>query len=119
MFARHEFVQALHIDMARLNLLIERGWICPVQLNGTPMFRDVDLARASLIGDLTNDMGVNDEGIDLVLDLLDQLYSLRFAFNNLIDALEVQPRGTRRRVVNDAHKLNTLTRLATRSFRQA
>jgi chaperone modulatory protein CbpM len=119
MFAHHEFARELHIDLARLNVLIDRGWIRPIELDGTPMFQDVDLARASLIADLADDMGVNDEGIDLVLDLLDQLYSLRFAFNNLIDALEVQPRGTRRRVVNDAHKLNALTRLATRSFRQA
>ena len=60
------------------------------------MFRDVDIARAALIADLADEMGVNDEGIDLVLDLLDQLYSLRFAFSNLIDALEVQPRRIRR-----------------------
>ncbi|ACP21547.1 conserved hypothetical protein (plasmid) [Sinorhizobium fredii NGR234] len=112
-----EFARDLRIDMERLQVFIDRGWISPAMPEGRPMFRDVDLARAALIADLANEMGVNDEGVDLVLDLLDQLYSLRFAFSNLIDALEVQPRDVRRHVVNDAQKLNRLTRRGLRSLR--
>lgn len=103
--------------MARLRVFIDRGWISPLILDGRPIFRDVDLARAALIADLANEMGINDEGVDVVLDLLDQLYSLRFAFSILIDALEVQPRGIRRHVVNDAKKLNTLSQRGARSPR--
>ncbi|MCS4096651.1 hypothetical protein [Rhizobium sp. BK176] len=81
------------------------------------MFKDVDVARAELIADLTNEMGINDEGIDVVLDLLDQLHSLRFACNNLIEALETQPLGIRRHVVTDAQKLRKLTMLRSRALR--
>lgn len=102
--------------MARLRVFIERGWISPLILDGRPIFREVDVARAALIDDLANEMGINDEGVDVVLDLLDQLYSLRFAFSNLIDAVEVQPRGIRRHVVNDAKKL-MLTQRGSRSPR--
>jgi len=81
------------------------------------MFRDVDVARAELIADLTIEMGINDEGVDVVLDLLDQLHSLRFACNNLIEALETQPLGIRRHVVTDAQKLRKLARLGSRGLR--
>lgn len=99
------------LDAGRLQIFIDRGWISPTLRDGRPVIREVDMARAALIVDLTDDMGVNDEGVDLVLDLLDQLYSLRLAFGNLIDALEVQPRGVRRHLVNDARRLDALTRL--------
>ena len=110
-----EFARHVQIDMERLSLFIERGWISPLIVEGRPMFRDVDVARAALIGDLANEMGVNDEGIDVVLDLLDQLYGLRIAFSSLMDALEVQPRDVRRHVATDAQKLNALAK--PRSFR--
>ncbi|MFP5078492.1 chaperone modulator CbpM [Rhizobium sp. YIM 134829] len=86
-----EFARDLRIDMARLWVFIDRGWISPLILDGRPVFQDIDLARAKLIADLSHEMGVNDEGVDVVLDLLDQLYSLRCAFGNMLETLEVQP----------------------------
>nr|WP_259186860.1 chaperone modulator CbpM [Rhizobium sp. BK176] len=96
---------------------MDRSWISPFTIDGKTMFKDVDVARAELIADLTNEMGINDEGIDVVLDLLDQLHSLRFACNNLIEALETQPLGIRRHVVTDAQKLRKLTMLRSRALR--
>lgn len=98
------FARRIHVDMERLHVFIDRGWISPLIVDGRPMFGEIDIARAALIDDLVNQMGVNDDGIDLVLDLVDQLYSLRFALNDLIDALEVQPRGIRRLVVEEAQR---------------
>lgn len=110
MLNAQQFARSIRIDADRLQVLIDRGWISPLVIDGRPMFQAADLTRAALIADLADDMGVNDEGIDLVLDLIDQLYSLRSAFSNLIDALEVQPGRTRRHVANDARKLALLTR---------
>ncbi|MBB3320115.1 chaperone modulatory protein CbpM [Rhizobium sp. BK181] len=112
-----EFAFLLQIDMARLGVFIDRSWISPFTIDGKTMFKDVDVARAELIADLTNEMGINDEGIDVVLDLLDQLHSLRFACNNLIEALETQPLGIRRHVVTDAQELRKLTMLRSRALR--
>jgi chaperone modulatory protein CbpM len=112
-----ELARELRADGERLQTFIDRGWISPPILQGRPLFRDVDLARAALIADLVDEMGVNDEGVDLVLDLLDQLYCLRFAFGNLIDALQVQPRGVRHHLVNDARRLYTLTQRGSRALR--
>ena len=39
----------------------------------------MDLARARLIHDLKHNMGVNDEGLDVILHLIDQMHGLRKA----------------------------------------
>ena len=39
----------------------------------------MDLARANLIHDLKDKMGVNDEGLGVILHLLDQMHALRRA----------------------------------------
>jgi chaperone modulatory protein CbpM len=46
-------------------------------------FSDTDVARAHLIRDLKSDFGVNDEGIDVILHLVDQLHGLRWAFEQI------------------------------------
>jgi chaperone modulatory protein CbpM len=115
MLEAREFARVLHIDTRRLRYFVDKGWVVPLVPDGKPLFRDIDLARAALIVDLIDDMGVNDEGVDLALDLIDQLYGLRVAFGNLLDALEVQPRGVRLHLVNDARKLDILARRGSRS----
>jgi chaperone modulatory protein CbpM len=43
----------------------------------------MDVERAHLIRDLKADLGVNDEGVDVILHLLDQLHGLRRALGQL------------------------------------
>ena len=110
-----QFARDLGIDGNRLQVFLDRGWITPPILGGKPVYRDVDVARAALINDLSVEMGVWDDDIDLVLDLLDQLYDLRSALNTLIDALEHQPWDVRRDIVEDALKMNRVP-LSSRSL---
>ena len=56
-------------------------------------FSEADLARARLIQDLRMDFGVNDEGISIILHLLDQLYGLRCLIRD-IHAMEASDRAT-------------------------
>jgi chaperone modulatory protein CbpM len=49
----------------------------------------VDLARAHFIRDLQA-LGVNDEGIPIVLDLVDQLHGLRRILRELLAAMKTQ-----------------------------
>jgi len=99
--------------------LVDRGWISPLVIDGHPVLRDVDISRANLVADLTDELGINDEGIDVVLELLDQLYGLRLAFSTLLEALEVQPREIKRHIVNDVQKLNALNSRRSRAGRAA
>jgi chaperone modulatory protein CbpM len=72
-----EFLRRSHVDMSTLEAWIEAEWLLPVSSGKTFNFSDVDLARAQLIGDLKVDFGVNDDGIAIVLHLIDQLHGLR------------------------------------------
>jgi chaperone modulatory protein CbpM len=47
----------------------------------------VDLARAQLIRDLRDDLGVNDEGISVILHLLDQVHGLRRSMHHLVNEM--------------------------------
>jgi chaperone modulatory protein CbpM len=72
-----EFVARSHLDPPTVNAWIEAEWLAPVTGQKTFLFSEADLARAQLIQDLKLDFGVNDEGIAIVLHLLDQLHGLR------------------------------------------
>ena len=74
---------------------IAAGWLVPPQTAPEPMFSDVDLARAQLIRDLREDLGVNDEGVAVILHLLDQMHGLRGSMQGLL--AEMRDARTNRR----------------------
>jgi chaperone modulatory protein CbpM len=57
---------------------IQAGWLLPLD-GDEDRLSDIDLARAQLIHDLSCNLGVNDEGIPVILDLIDQLHGVRRA----------------------------------------
>ncbi|MBY3088626.1 MerR family transcriptional regulator [Rhizobium laguerreae] len=83
----HEFRHRLKIEVTELELWIQEGWLQPQTHEDQRQFRDADLARARLILDLTNGMGVNEAGIDVIMDLVDQLHGLRMVMRDLISAV--------------------------------
>jgi chaperone modulatory protein CbpM len=72
-----EFIDRSHLDTPTLDAWIEAEWLVPLTKGKAFLFSEADLARARLIRDLKADFGVNDEGIAIVLHLLDQLHGLR------------------------------------------
>jgi chaperone modulatory protein CbpM len=74
-----EFLSRTQLDQETLEVWIGEQWLIPNKTAGEPAFSEIDLARAKLIQDLKQDMGVNNEGIGIILDLLDQVHSLRQA----------------------------------------
>ena len=72
MISIHEFVIRARVEQQSVETWIAAGWLVPPQTEPEPMFSDVDLARAQLIRDLREDLGVNDEGVSVILHLLDQ-----------------------------------------------
>ena len=72
-----EFCLKLEIDAPVLAVWVEQGWLIPDTTGPEAQFRDADFARGRLILEMTRDMGVNEAGVDLVMELVDQLHSLR------------------------------------------
>jgi chaperone modulatory protein CbpM len=89
MISAQEFLIRIRVQHHVLEAWIEAGWLVPPQTEPELMFSDVDLARAQLIRDLREDFGVNDEGISVVLHLIDQMHGLRRSLQSLLEEMRV------------------------------
>ena len=87
MITVQEFLIRTRLEQHLLETWIEAGWLVPPQTERELMFADVDLARAQLIRDLHDDFGVNDEGISLILHLIDQMHGLRRSMQGLLEEM--------------------------------
>ena len=83
MMNKQEFLTSAGVEMQTLDLWLEQRWLIPDQTFGGINFTDVDLARARLILDLKTGFRINDEGIDVILHLMDQLHGLRRVLDQL------------------------------------
>jgi chaperone modulatory protein CbpM len=94
MISIQEFVIRARVEDEALEGWIAAGWIIPPQREPEVAFSDVDLARAQLIRDLRDDLGVNDEGISVILHLLDQVHGLRRSMQHLLNEMRTGRLGT-------------------------
>ena len=91
----NEFIIRARIDRRTLNIWIEEEWVIPQGEAGALEFSEADLARAQLIGDLIDDLGVNAEGVGLALHLIDQVHDLRRAMTQIMVHENQRRRGDR------------------------
>ena len=101
-----EFLLAARLDAAALDTWVEAGWLIPRRDADAADFTDADLARARLIRDLQHDMGVNEEAIPIILDLLDQVHGLRRMLRGVASAVCTQPDETRQRIVTEVRSVS-------------
>src|SRR5438128_10642743 len=87
MISVQEFLIRARLEHGSLEAWIAAGWLVPPQTEPELMFSDVDLARAQLIRDLHQDFGVNDEGISVILHLVDQMHGLRRSMQGLLEEM--------------------------------
>jgi chaperone modulatory protein CbpM len=81
------FIFHARIDADELESWCAEGWLLPCETESGREFSDVDLARAHFIRDLLN-LGVNREGVPVVLDLVDQIHGLRRVARDLLDTIK-------------------------------
>lgn len=81
--SKEEFLSLSGMGHETLNAWIEEEWLIPGGLPTEMRFSEIDIARAQLIRELRVDFGVNDEGVGVILNLVDQLYSMRRALMQL------------------------------------
>ena len=74
---QREFLSSTGLQMQTLDVWLEQRWLIPEQTSAGANFSDMDVARAHFIRDMKADFGVNDEGVDVILHLVDQLHGLR------------------------------------------
>ena len=85
-----DFLERARLDRETLEVWIEEEWLLPSRTADELVFSEMDLARAKLIRDLRHDMGVNDEGVGVILNLLDQIHGLRKVMADLLRSAREQ-----------------------------
>jgi chaperone modulatory protein CbpM len=98
-----EFLSRAHLEAEALEDWIAEGWLVSSS-EGRGEFTEADVARAELIHDLQRDLGVNEEGIGVILDLIDQLHGMRHTLGNLLSAIQAQPDDVRQQLIVTAHQ---------------
>jgi chaperone modulatory protein CbpM len=91
MITEREFLARARLDRRTLTVWIEEEWLIPARTADEFAFTDMDLARANLIRDLRDNMGVNHEGLGVVLHLLDQMHALRRALAAALESARDRP----------------------------
>ena len=80
---REEFLRSSGLKVQVLDVWIEQEWLVPEETPSGSRFREIDVARARLIGELQSGIGANEAGIDVILHLMDQLHGMRRALAEL------------------------------------
>jgi chaperone modulatory protein CbpM len=96
---RREFLLAARLEARALEAWIEAGWLLPRENGEAGPFSEIDVARVQLIRDL-GELGVNDEGIPVILDLVDQLHGLRSTLRDLLSTIGAQPAPARSQLLS-------------------
>jgi chaperone modulatory protein CbpM len=90
--SRQEFLMLSGLSNETLNGWFEPEWLLPAEISTGICFSGADLARARFIRDLEESMGINGEGIEVILDLVDQLHGVRRSLMDLRSAIQADPR---------------------------
>ena len=89
--SREEFLSLSGMEDETLNAWIEEEWLIPSGSSPELSFSEIDVARARLIRELQVDFGVNDEGVGVILNLVDQLYGMRRTLRKLRQEVRTVP----------------------------
>ena len=74
----HDRLTVVHVER-----WVARGLLRPSANGENWVFEPVDVARAHLLADLTDQLGFDDEAVETVVDLLDQVHTLRRQLHQL------------------------------------
>lgn len=101
-----EFLAQSGLELHTVEQWITREWLLPDRVAQRTVFTEIDAARARLIRDLKADFGLNDEGVDIVLHLVDQIHGMRQALTEIRTELRITRRapGRRPRAISEAKK---------------
>jgi len=97
-----EMCRRAGIDLHMLHSWVEADWIHPQPGSEARNFSEMDVARAQLISDLAGAMGVNSEGVAIILSLLDQVHGLRRTLRRVNSALIAHDPSVRERILFEA-----------------
>ncbi|CAI3942461.1 MULTISPECIES: chaperone modulator CbpM [Commensalibacter] len=75
------------VTSAEIKIWIENQWLRPQEKDGNYLFQEIDEARVHLIIELRDDLGITEDAMSVVLNLLDQLYTTRRQMKYLCEVI--------------------------------
>ncbi|CAN5294339.1 chaperone modulator CbpM [soil metagenome] len=88
--SERKFLALSGLDPERLNLWIDEEWLIPGKSAEEFDFANIDIARARFIRDLQENFGVNNEGVGIVLHLVDQIHGIRRTLAEMRQLVDAQ-----------------------------
>ena len=88
MIKRQDFLLLIKIDNPTLEQWLDDDLLAPNRIENDLIFSEIDVARAHLILDLQNNMGVNSAGLSIILHLIDQMHDMRRLMSDFVTTLE-------------------------------
>ena len=86
----HRRLTTVHVER-----WVARGLLRPTGTVEAWSFEQVDVARARLLAELADELGFDEESVETVVDLVDQVHTLRRQLDLLGRAIAEQPAATR------------------------
>jgi len=86
----HGKLTAVHVER-----WVARGVLRPRSEADAWVFEQVDVARVRLLAELADDIGLDDDTVEVVVGLVDQVHTLRGQLGLLAQAIAEQPPATR------------------------
>jgi chaperone modulatory protein CbpM len=85
-FTVDETIEYYSVSKQFIIKCIEHRWIVPCETEKLNLDKE-DIARILLINDLKNELGVNDEGVPIILHLVDQIHLMKKKFNDCLNKI--------------------------------
>jgi chaperone modulatory protein CbpM len=101
-----EVIAEVEVSETEVSVWITQNWVLPMEEDGRLLFDEADRARIKLIVELRRDLEVNDEAIPVVLRLLDQVYSLRRALEELQEGVRGLSESARAELEDQLQRLH-------------
>jgi chaperone modulatory protein CbpM len=84
-----------HLTVVHVERWVQLGLLRPAGEEDGWSFEEVDVARARLLAELSGDLGFDEESLETVVDLVDQVHTLRRQLHQIGLAIGCQPAETR------------------------
>jgi len=98
-FTQDEAIAAVaRLTRTRLISFIEARIVTPLQTDGGPVFRRVDLVRMELLCELSEDFELDEDALAVVISLIDQLHAARSDLACLMRAIRSEPPEVQQRL---------------------
>lgn len=95
MLTEHDLLARVQsLTVTRLRVWVAQGLIKPAD-SAQRAYSEADLARATLICNLEDQLGFDEEDVPVLLNLIDQIHGLRSELRGVLDALDGLPDDVR------------------------